>query len=92
MTLSWLPMDYSKVEPVRLLQRPLPKRTFEDQLSISSGPLLSRHHFSNRLLLLGGARAAAYAFFAAIVGHRVFTWRPGDGDFRAASPRVRRVS
>ena len=53
---------------------------------MSSGQLLSRHHFSNRLLLLSGARAAAYAFFAAIVGHRVFTWRPGYGDFALPRP------
>jgi len=35
------------------------------------------------LLPLGGARATASAFFAAIrrVGHRVFTWRAGLGDF-----------
>jgi len=43
----------------------------------------SRHLFANRLLLLGGARATASGFFAAIqlVGNKVRTCAVWHGDF-----------
>src|ERR1044071_1648391 len=65
-----------------------PWRTFcTCNVRFGSSRPFSRHYFSNRLLLPGGARATVIAFFAVIRdGDSIFTRRAEHGGFALPRP------